>query len=149
MLRATPWAAKRAALFVAGQDRPQLVREAGQRLVQRHAAAARVGEDRVDAVVHQRLDQDVRSANDFLFRLGLGCSGHGRSRWGLVTGADYVGSAFGGWADRERDTTRACRFAQRPDVNLSMLGGLGAKLKRFRATGTSGGRRLRRRFRVE
>ena len=58
-----------AALFVPGQDRAELVGEPRQRLVQRHAASARIGKDRVDAVVHQRLDQDVGAANDVLFRL--------------------------------------------------------------------------------
>ena len=68
---------ERAALLVARQDRAQLVREAGERLVQRHAGAARVGEDRVDAVVHQRLDEDVGPAGELVFRLSLHHGGHG------------------------------------------------------------------------
>ena len=46
-------------LLVAGQDRPDLVAVAGQRLVHRHARPARVGEDDLDAVPDQGLDQDV------------------------------------------------------------------------------------------
>ena len=48
-----------AALLVAGQDGADLVANAGQRLVHRHARAAGVGEEDLDAVPHQGLDQDV------------------------------------------------------------------------------------------
>ena len=52
---------KRPALFVARQDRPELVAKAGQRLMEWHAATAGVGENRIDTVVDQRLDEDIGS----------------------------------------------------------------------------------------
>ena len=51
--------------------------EAGERLVQRHAAAARVGEDHFDAVVDQRLHEDIGPAHEFVLGLRFGNSGHG------------------------------------------------------------------------
>src|ERR1041384_7735263 len=45
VLRATPWVGK-----------------PGEGLVERHATAARIGEDRVHAVVYQGLDEDIGSA---------------------------------------------------------------------------------------
>ena len=67
---------KSAALLVPRQDDAELVAEARQRLVQRDARPARIGENRVHPVVHQRLDDDVRPAGRFrrrrghLFRVG-------------------------------------------------------------------------------
>src|SRR4051812_39466514 len=60
---------ERAALFVSRQNGPQLVGKTSERLVERHARAARVGENRVDAVVDQGLDQDIGAAGQFV--LGL------------------------------------------------------------------------------
>ena len=51
-----------AALLVPRQDRADLVAEAGQRLVQRHAGPARIGENRVHAVVDQALHDDIGPA---------------------------------------------------------------------------------------
>ena len=52
-----------ASLFVTRQNRSQPLGIADQRLVQRHAGTSGIGEDAVDALVNQRLDQDVRSAD--------------------------------------------------------------------------------------
>ena len=62
---------------MARQDGAELVAEAGERLVDRHAGAARIGEDHIDAVVDQGLDQDIGPAGQFVLRLGLGDSRHG------------------------------------------------------------------------
>lgn len=45
--------------------------------MERHTGAARVGEDRVDAVVDERLDQDIGPAGQLALGLGLGDSRHG------------------------------------------------------------------------
>ena len=72
-----------APLLVPRQDRPDPVAVSRQRLVQRHARAARIGEDDLDAVPHQRLDQNVGPGDRF--RRGLGQrqaivdGGHGES----------------------------------------------------------------------
>ena len=51
-----------AALLVARQDGADLVLDVlGQRLVQRHAGPAGIGEDGIDAVIDQTLDEDVRA----------------------------------------------------------------------------------------
>ena len=85
VLRATALGGERAALFVPRQDGAQAVGEAGERLVERHARAAGVGEDRVDAVVDQRLDEDIGPAREFGLGLGLGDGGHVMG-WGMGTG---------------------------------------------------------------
>ena len=73
---------ERAALLVPRQDRAKLVAEAGERLVQRHAGPARDRRRSFDAVVHQRLDEDVGPAGELVLRLGLGDSRHGgTSMW--------------------------------------------------------------------
>ena len=81
-----------AALLVAGEDRPDPVPLAGERLVHRHAGAARVGEDDVDAVPREGLDQDVgpggRQALGRGRRAVVG-GGHGRSL-SLQSGSDVV-----------------------------------------------------------
>ena len=52
---------KTAALFVARQNGPQAVADAGERLVDRHAGSAGISEDRVHAVIQQALHQNVGS----------------------------------------------------------------------------------------
>ena len=51
-----------AALLVPGKDDADLAAEAGQRLVQRDARPARIGENRVHPMIDQRLHDDVRAA---------------------------------------------------------------------------------------
>ena len=97
---------ERAALLVPRQDGAELIGEPRQRLVQRHAGPARIGEDRIDAVVHQRLDQDIRPAGEFGFGLRLGYGGHG--------GTCERGQEFGESVRSVEDTKRdggfgACR----------------------------------------
>ena len=110
---------ERAALLVAGQDRAQRVAKARERLVQRHAATAGVGENRVDAVVHQRLDQDVGPAGEFVLGLGFGDCGHG----------EYLDT---GSVDRlaGTDTASGRRFAASRAVNLSIISVWRPKLKK-------------------
>ena len=78
---------KPAALFVPGQDGSQLVGKPREGLVQRHARPARVGENRVDAVVDQGLNQDIGPAGELGFGLGLTDSRHG----------DYLGTGSVGF----------------------------------------------------
>ena len=72
-----------APLLVPRQDRPDPVAIARQRLVHRHARAARIGEDDLDTVPHQRLDQDVgpgdRLGSSPGRRLTIIDGGHGSS----------------------------------------------------------------------
>ena len=65
-----------APLLVPRQDRAQLVFEPGEGLVQRHAGPARIGENHIHAMVHQRLNDDI-SASDHLTRAGFVCGRHG------------------------------------------------------------------------
>ena len=67
-----------APLLVARQDRPDPVAVSRQRLVHRHARAARIGEDDLDAVPRQRLDQNVGPGDRF--RRGFG-QRSGDRRW--------------------------------------------------------------------
>ena len=60
-----------APLLVPREDRADLVAVASQRLVHRHARPARVGEDHLDAVPYQGLDQDVGSGERFRSGRGL------------------------------------------------------------------------------
>jgi hypothetical protein len=46
------------------QNRPQLVGIFGQRLVQRHARAAGIGKQHIDAVIDERLDKNIRPAHE-------------------------------------------------------------------------------------
>ena len=70
-------------LLVPRQDRPDPVAVARQRLVHRHARPAGIGEDDLDAVPHQRLDQNVRPGDRLRCGLGHGLAivdgGHGES----------------------------------------------------------------------
>ena len=72
-----------APLLVARQDRPDPVAVPRQRLVHRHARPAGIGEDDVDAVAHQRLDQNVRPGDRLRCGFGQGLAivdgGHGES----------------------------------------------------------------------
>ena len=65
---------KRAPLFVAGKNRADLVRKAGQCLVQRHTRTTRIGEKHFDTVSYQRLDQNISATHQLmlgrLFRRG-------------------------------------------------------------------------------
>ena len=54
---------KPAALLVPRQNHAELVAEAREGLVQGNARAARIGENRIHPVVHQRLHHDVRPTN--------------------------------------------------------------------------------------
>ena len=104
-----------AALLVPRQNRADLVVEARQRLVQRHAGPARIGEDHVDAVVDQRLHEDVGAAGEVVLRFGLGCGRHGnkpRAKVNKAMSRDAAGS----------DTRATGGFAGNIAVNLSMVG---------------------------
>ena len=72
-----------APLLVARQDRADAVAVPRQRLVHRHARPARIGEDDVDIVAHERLDQHVRSRKRPRCGFGHGPAivdgGHGES----------------------------------------------------------------------
>ncbi len=63
-------------LFVAGEDHPDLVAEPGQGLMQWHTGPPWIGKNRIDPVVHQRLDDDIGAAS----HLRAGRSG-GYRRW--------------------------------------------------------------------
>ena len=65
-----------AALFVARQDSAQTVGHVGQRLVNRHTGAAGVGENDLDAVAEQALDQNVGPGHRRLRRLAHGGNSH-------------------------------------------------------------------------
>jgi hypothetical protein len=54
-----PCAANPPPLLVPRQNRPQLIAEAREGLVQRHAAPARIREDRLHPVINQRLHQNI------------------------------------------------------------------------------------------
>ena len=87
-----------AALFVPGQDRSEPVGKPRERLVQRHARPARVGENRVDAVVDQRLNQDIGPAGELGLGLGLTDSRHGDylgygKRWFQLNKQGHDGAA--------------------------------------------------------
>ena len=57
-------------LLVAGEDRPDPIGVAGERLVEGHARPARIGEDDIDAVGNERLDHHVGTANHGVCRAG-------------------------------------------------------------------------------
>ena len=121
VLRATPWAANAAALLVPRQNRAQLVGKRVSAWCSGMLAAAGIGEDRVDAVVDQRLDEDVGPARELGLGLGLGDSRHGGlprygKRWIEV--------------DQQGHDTAGCRFASSRAVNLSMISGWRPKLKK-------------------
>ena len=69
-----------AALLVPRQDHADLVAEPRQGLVQRHARPAGIGENRVHAVVHQALHDDIGPAGDlgFVVRIRRRLAGGGR-----------------------------------------------------------------------
>ena len=67
---------KTAPLLVARQNGADLVRVAGQRLVDRHAGSARIGEHHFHVVIHQRLDKNIGTVHHFVLG-GLICRGHG------------------------------------------------------------------------
>ena len=76
-----------AALLVPRKDRPQSVCGAGERLVQRHAGTARVGEDHVHTVADQRLNNHVGTADEGCFGgAGSGDGGHGVDSSGVGWG---------------------------------------------------------------
>ena len=70
-------------LLVPRQDRADPVAVARQRLVHRHARPAGIGEDDLDAVPHQRLDQNVGPGGRSRGDLGLAIvdGGHGDPRF--------------------------------------------------------------------
>ena len=85
-------------LFVARQDRAHPVAITRQRLVHRHARPAGIGEDDVDTVAHERLDQNVRSRK--------------RPRCGLGHGQAIVDGGHGILApDLEKSVTGVARSA--------------------------------------
>ena len=102
-----PLGGKRAALLVPRQDRSQFVRDARQRLVQRHAAAAGIGEDRLNAVPHQRLDQDVGPRDQLCLGGGLGGGGHNRERKAEKSADNLIRDRQGA----ARDPTSATQIA--------------------------------------
>ena len=75
-----------AALLVPRQDHADLVAEPGQGLVQRHARPARIGKNRIHAVVDQRLHDDIGPAHQFLASRAAGNPG----RFGRIDG--HVGN---------------------------------------------------------
>ena len=86
-----------APLLVARQDRPNPVAVSRQRLVQRHARAARIREDDLDTVPHQRLDQNVRPGDRPRRGFGQGQAivdgGHGVLDLG-ANGLPYAGRSI-------------------------------------------------------
>ena len=62
---------KTAALFVPGQNHPNLIAEPRQGLVQRHARAARISENRIHAMIYQGLHDDIGPAGDLAFVVEL------------------------------------------------------------------------------
>ncbi len=105
-----------AALFVARQDGAQAVGDVGERLVDRHTGAAGVGENDLDAVVEQALDQDIGPGHRRLRRLAHGGNSHASGN------ADGRMSYFKDRSDsfqrlwRERDARRLPRVHE--DVRL-------------------------------
>jgi hypothetical protein len=73
-----------ATLLVPRQDGADLPLEAGESLVQRHARPARIGEQHLDAMIDQRLDEDIGPVHHLGLRRLFG-SGHagGPKRWNL------------------------------------------------------------------
>ena len=57
-------------LLVAGEDRPNLIGVAGERLVEGHARPPRIGEDHIDAVGDERLDHHVGTGHHGVGRAG-------------------------------------------------------------------------------
>ena len=62
VVRAKPWAAKPPPCSCRGRMVRRRSLIFGQRLVQRHAGSARIGEDHLHPVVDERLDEDVGAA---------------------------------------------------------------------------------------
>ena len=100
---------KSASLFVSRQDGPEPVRIVDQRLVQRHAGSAGVGEDVVDTLLDERFDKNV-GAGKALCAAGSGTvilgGGHGFGLDQLVA-LERPDSAESACQRRFRSRTRA------------------------------------------
>ena len=66
-------------LLVAGEDRPDPIGVAGERLVEGHARPPRIGEDHIHAVGNERLDHHVGTGHHGVGRAGACSGGHGGS----------------------------------------------------------------------
>jgi phosphoglycolate phosphatase-like HAD superfamily hydrolase len=73
---------ERAPLLVPREDRADPVLGVGERLVERHARPARIGEDHVDPVADQRLDDHVGPGHEAGGGRWSGDGGHGKDSWG-------------------------------------------------------------------